>query len=305
MSGLIIGTAGHIDHGKTSLVRTLTGVDLDALPEEKQRGITIALGFTAMALPDGRRAAFVDCPGHERLVRTMVAGAAGIDAVLLCVSAVDGVMPQTREHLAILELLGVRQGAVALTMVDLVDEEMAELAAEDVAETVSGTFLDGAPVVPFSSVEPIGRDALIEVLSRFESSARSTRGPFRLPVDRAFVRPGFGTVVTGTAWSGQLQDGATVHLLPGDQTVRVRGIQTHGSTSMVASCGRTWLSFRSRASAMGARAINAPAAAVNRKFFILVPPVGSGFKVASGQLQVLRASRTGAAARATGQARKR
>ena len=139
----VIGTAGHIDHGKTSLVRALTGVDLDRLPEEKRRGITIALGFTTLALPSGRVASFVDVPGHERLVRTMIAGACGLDAVLLCVSAVEGVMPQTREHLDILGLLGVHTGLVVLTMGDLVDEDLAELAVEDARDAVVGTFLVG------------------------------------------------------------------------------------------------------------------------------------------------------------------
>ena len=170
--GLVVGTAGHIDHGKTSMVRSLTGVNLDQLPEEQARGITIALGFTALDLPTGRRAAFVDCPGHERLVRTMVAGATGIDAVLLCVSATDGMMPQTREHLAILQLLGVQTGAVVLTMVDLVDEEMLELCLEDVAEGVAGTFLEGAPVVAFSAVTDVGKQALIDVIDAFPDTDR-------------------------------------------------------------------------------------------------------------------------------------
>ena len=235
--GLVVGTAGHIDHGKTSMVRSLTGVNLDQLPEEQARGITIALGFTALDLPTGRRTAFVDCPGHERLVRTMVAGATGIDAVLLCVSATDGMMPQTREHLAILQLLGLRTGAVVLTMADLVDEEMLELCLEDVAEGVAGTFLEGAPVVAFSAVTDVGKQALIDVIDAFPDTDRGEDGPFRLPVDRTFVRDGFGTVVTGTTWSGTLKDGATVRLLPGDQTARVRGIQSHGLASGVATSG--------------------------------------------------------------------
>jgi selenocysteine-specific elongation factor len=212
-TGLVVGTAGHIDHGKTSLVRSLTGVDLDALPEEQERGITIALGFTSLELSDGRRAALVDVPGHERLVRTMIAGATGLDAVLLCVSAVDGAMPQTREHLAILDLLGVTQGAVVLTMADLVDEELLELAVEDVAGVVAGTFLEGAPIIATSAITETGLAELTSVMASFESSARLDAGAFRLPVDRAFTRSGFGTVVTGTSWSGALDDGATVRLL--------------------------------------------------------------------------------------------
>ncbi len=236
--GLIVGTAGHIDHGKTSLVRTLTGIDLDTLPEERDRGITIALGFTALDLADGRRAAFVDVPGHERLVRTMVAGASGIDAVLLCVSAVDGVMPQTREHLAILDLLGLHQGAIALTMADLVDEELLELAIEDVTEAVAGTFLEGAPVVPFSSLDGRGSDEVKSLLGAFSPPDRAEDGPFRLPVDRHFTRPGFGTVVTGTAWSGAVPDGAIVQLLPQGRTARIRGIEVHGHKAERATAGR-------------------------------------------------------------------
>jgi selenocysteine-specific elongation factor len=229
----VVGTAGHIDHGKTSLVRALTGVDLDSLPEEKKRGITIALGFTHLALDDGRRAAFVDVPGHERLVRTMIAGASGLDAVVLCVSAVEGVMPQTREHLAILQLLGVRHGLIALTMVDLLGdgddaEEMLELAADDVADTVAGTFLEGAPILPTSAQEGQGLDALKAAIAALPVGERDTSGPFRLPVDRCFLRRGFGVVITGTVLSGQIHDGDEVMLLPQGEKARVRGIQVHG-----------------------------------------------------------------------------
>lgn len=235
---LVIGTAGHIDHGKTSLVRSLTGVDLDRLPEEQERGITIALGATPLDLPDGRRAGLIDVPGHERLVRTMVSGATGIDAALLCVSAVDGAMPQTREHLAILDLLGVRQGAIVLTMSDLVDEEMLELAIEDVRDAVEGTFLAQAPVIPFSAVDGTGRDDVMAAIAAFTDTERSDDGPFRLPIDRTFSRPGFGTIVTGTVWSGTLRDGDTVRLLPGDIEARVRGIEVHGEKVDAAPAGR-------------------------------------------------------------------
>jgi selenocysteine-specific elongation factor len=225
---LVVGTAGHIDHGKTSLVRTLTGVDLDDLPEEKTRGITIQLGFTALPLPDGRTASFVDVPGHEKLVRTMVAGATGIDAVVLCVSAVDGAMPQTREHVAILDLLGVRHGLIALTMADLVDEELLALAADDVRTLVAGTFLAEAPIIPFSAIDGRGKQAIVDAIAALPDTDRGEAGPFRLPVDRVFVRAGFGVVVTGTAISGALADGDQVQLLPGELTARVRGIEVHG-----------------------------------------------------------------------------
>ncbi|MCA9569222.1 MAG: selenocysteine-specific translation elongation factor, partial [Myxococcales bacterium] len=231
---LVVGTAGHIDHGKTSLVKMLTGRDLDTLPEEQERGITIALGFAPLDLPDGRRAALVDVPGHERLVRTMVAGATGLDAVMLVVSAVDGVMPQTREHLAILQLLGVRRGIVVVSMADLVDEELLELAMADVEDVVAGTFLEGCPIVPTSAPQGRGKDEVLGLLAGFTESQADPEGPFRLPVDRAFSRPGFGTVVTGTSWSGTLADGATVDLLPSSRQARVRGIQVQGQSTQAA-----------------------------------------------------------------------
>ncbi len=235
---LLLGTAGHIDHGKTSLVRLLTGQHLDTLPEEQERGITIALGFTPLDLPDGRRVALIDVPGHERLVRTMIAGATGLDAALLVVSAVDGVMPQTREHLAILQLLGLQRGIVAVTMADLVDEELLELAFVDVEDAVAGTFLEGAPTIATSAEDGRGKDALLDAIAALPRNAPQEHGPFRLPVDRTFSRSGFGTVATGSAWSGTLTDGATVHLLPGDTTARVRGIEVHGEPSEVARAGR-------------------------------------------------------------------
>ncbi|NOY26026.1 MAG: selenocysteine-specific translation elongation factor, partial [Oligoflexia bacterium] len=238
----IVGTAGHIDHGKTTLVRALTGVDLDSLPEERARGITIALGFTQLDLGPSHHVSFVDVPGHERLVRTMIAGATGLDAVMLCVSAVDGVMPQTREHLDILQILGLSQGIVALTMSDLVDAEMRELAELDVEEAVAGTFLEGAPIIPTavpgggasggSAAEQgsqcLGLDALRAALAALSPSGRTATGPFRLPIDRAFVRRGFGTVVTGTLRSGTVTDGDDVEILPAGQRARVRGLQCHG-----------------------------------------------------------------------------
>jgi selenocysteine-specific elongation factor len=236
---LVLGTAGHIDHGKTRLVFALTGVDLDRLPEERARGITIALGFTALLLPDGRVASVVDVPGHERLVRTMVSGATGLDAVLLCVSAVEGVMPQTREHLAILDLLGVRRGVVALTMCDLVDAEMLELARLDVEDAVQGTFLEGAPILPTAAgPAPAGLDALKAALAALPSPGRAAGGPLRLPVDRAFVQRGFGTVVTGTLRGGIVHDGDEVEILPIGQRARVRGLQVHGAPAAASEPGR-------------------------------------------------------------------
>jgi len=227
---LIVGTAGHIDHGKTSMIRTITGVDLDRLPEERERGITIALGFTEHALTSGKPVSFVDVPGHERLVRTMISGAGGLDAVLLCVSAVDGVMPQTKEHLAILNLLGLHQGAVILTMADLVDEEMLELAVEDVTDLIEGTFLEAGGVHPFSSMTGQGKDEVLTLLASFDTPSSDGEGLFRLPVDQTHVRDGFGTIVRGTSRGGRLDDKSTVHLLPGPLTARVRGIEQHGQS---------------------------------------------------------------------------
>ncbi|MFH1463450.1 MAG: selenocysteine-specific translation elongation factor [Pseudomonadota bacterium] len=227
---LVVGTAGHIDHGKTTLIERLTGIFLDTLPEERDRGITIALGFTHMDLPSGRQLAFVDVPGHERLVRTMVAGASGIDAVMLCVSAVDGVMPQTREHLAILGLLGVEHGLVALTFADQVDEELLMLAEDDVQDALRGTPLEGAPVVPCSGVTGLGAQRLVEELDRLQPRARALEGPFRLPVDRVFSQHGHGTVITGTVRSGALSEGDDVEVIPGSPRVRVRGLQVHGAS---------------------------------------------------------------------------
>ncbi len=230
-SPIIVGTAGHIDHGKTTLVGALTGVDCDRLDEEKQRGITIVLGFAPLALPSGRPAAVVDVPGHERFVRTMVAGAGGIDLALLVVSAEEGVMPQTREHLEILRMLGVPELVVALTRADLVDAEFLELAELDVRSLLEQSPWPEAPLLPCSGLTGEGVDAI-----RLALDAAADRLPerpishfFRLPVDRSFSIKGFGTVVTGTTRDGHM-DGknASLEVLPGRVPVRVRGVQVHG-----------------------------------------------------------------------------
>ena len=233
---IIIGTAGHIDHGKTSLVKVLTGVDTDRLKEEKERGITIELGFAPFTLPSGLRLGLVDVPGHERFVRNMVAGATGIDLVLLVIAADEGVMPQTREHLDICQLLGVRDGVVALTKADMVDGEWLEMVTEDVREYLAGTFLQNAPVIPFSAVTGEGREAIVATIDALAARipARSEEGIFRLPVDRVFTMKGFGTVVTGTLSSGRISSGEEVLFLPGDRRARLRGMQVHGES--VTSC---------------------------------------------------------------------
>jgi selenocysteine-specific elongation factor len=238
--GLVIGTAGHIDHGKTALIGALTGVETDRLPEEKARGITIDLGFAALELPGVGRLSVVDVPGHEGLVRTMVSGATGIDLVLLVIAADEGVMPQTREHVAICNLLGITRGVVALTKIDIADEEFIELASEEVRELLEPTGLAGAPIVPVSSHSGEGLDALRDALGAAvtEGGARTTRdGPPRLCVDRVFAMRGFGTVVTGTLVGSPLDSGDAVEVLPSGKRARVRGLQTHGSETKRARPG--------------------------------------------------------------------
>lgn len=236
---IVIGTAGHIDHGKSALVRALTGVDPDRLKEEKARGITIDLGF-AHLVDGGVNFAFVDVPGHERFVRNMLAGAGGIDAVLLVVAADESVMPQTREHFAICRLLDVSSGAIVLTKSDLADRDTLELAALDVRELVAGSFLEHAPLVAVSSRTGEGLDALKSVLRELASTVRprDAAGSTRLPVDRVFTLKGFGTVVTGTLVSGTLREGQTVSVLPGRLTASVRGLQVHGRRQSSAEAGQ-------------------------------------------------------------------
>ncbi|MEM7308698.1 MAG: selenocysteine-specific translation elongation factor [Planctomycetota bacterium] len=226
---IVIGTAGHIDHGKSTLVRALTGIDPDRLKEEKERGLTIDLGFAPLELPDGRRVGIVDVPGHERFIRNMVAGASGIDLVVLVVAADDGVMPQTREHLQIMELLGVRRGFVALTKVDMVDEELVALAEADVEETVAPTFLAGAPILRVSGVTGDGIPELKEALFALaaETEPRSAEGVFRMPVQRVFSKQGLGTVVTGVPVSGEVKLGDVLELLPAGVRGKVRGLQAY------------------------------------------------------------------------------
>jgi selenocysteine-specific elongation factor len=236
---IIVGTAGHIDHGKTALVRALTGTDTDRLPEEKQRGITIDLGFAELELGD-TRFGFVDVPGHERFVKNMLAGASGIDLVMLIVAADEGVMPQTREHFDICRLLHVKSGFVALTKSDLVDDEMVEMARDEVARFVAGTFLDRAPIVPVSSRTGKGLDDVRNALASVAAQAarREDTHIARLSIDRSFAMKGFGTVVTGTLASGKITDGSELNLLPQGKRLRVRGLQSHGRKVAIAYAGR-------------------------------------------------------------------
>ncbi|MEE9437230.1 MAG: selenocysteine-specific translation elongation factor [Candidatus Adiutricales bacterium] len=236
---IILGTAGHIDHGKTSLIRLLTGIDTDRLKEEKARGITIELGFAHLTLPSGELMGIVDVPGHEKFVRHMVAGATGIDMVAMVIAADEGVMPQTREHMDICQLLGVRSGLIVLTKVDLAGAEWLELVEEDVREFVKGTFLEGAPLIHFSALNLKGTEEVLAAISDVASSLaeRQSGGLFRMPLDRVFTMRGFGTVVTGTPISGTLTLGDTVQIFPGSLTAKIRGLEVHNERVTQVSAG--------------------------------------------------------------------
>ncbi|HJQ34998.1 MAG TPA: selenocysteine-specific translation elongation factor, partial [Pyrinomonadaceae bacterium] len=239
MKSVIVGTAGHIDHGKTTLVRALTGVDADRLPEEKRRGITIDLGFADLDLGDVR-VGFVDVPGHERFVKNMLAGAHGIDLVALVIAADEGVMPQTREHFDICRLLGVASGLVVLTKADAVDEELLELVRAEAAELVAGSFLEAAPAVAVSARTGQGIEELKAALreAALNVPERSHETVTRLPVDRSFTMRGFGAVATGTLVAGELREGEELELLPVGARVRVRGLQVHGAAVRAAEAGQ-------------------------------------------------------------------
>lgn len=245
---VVMGTAGHIDHGKTTLIKALTGVDCDRLDEEKRRGITIELGFAELRLPEasagpdgrGRAISVIDVPGHERFVHTMVAGASGIDFVLMVIAADEGVMPQTREHLEICSLLGITRGVVAVTKIDAVDEDLLALALEDVNAFLAGSFLENAPVIPVSGQTGQGLDALAKALAELEAAFAPVRSQdlLRIPVDRIFTLRGHGTVVTGTMTAGKLNLGDTVQVYPGTRQSKVRGLQNHWGKVEQAQAGR-------------------------------------------------------------------
>ena len=236
----IVGTAGHIDHGKTSLIKALTGQDTDRLKEEKERGISIDLGFAYLDLDDGTRAGIIDVPGHERFIRNMLAGAHGIDLVLFTVAANDGVMPQTVEHLDILHVLGVTRAIFVITKIDLVPATRAAEVEEEIQILVAGTSLEGSAVVPFSSVSGAGLEELRSRIARVLRGIEKAppRGYFRLPVDRVFVLQGHGVVVTGTALQGEVKVGDRIRCLPGDQLFRVRSLQVHGQPMSSATWGQ-------------------------------------------------------------------
>jgi len=239
VSSLVLGTAGHIDHGKSALVKALTGTDPDRLPEEKERGVTIELGFAELTLPSGAKMGVVDVPGHERFIRQMVAGATGIDVVLLVVAADDGVMPQTREHLAIVDLLGIPKGVVAITKSDLADADWIGMVRDDVERLLAGTSIEGAPIVAVSARTGAGLDELKAAIDEVASqaAARHAELPMRLPVDRVFTISGAGTVVTGTMWSGTVRRDDPIEVLPSGKTGRVRGVQVHSHAVDTAGAG--------------------------------------------------------------------
>ncbi len=244
---IILGTAGHIDHGKTSLIKAISGYDTDRLKEEKKRGITIELGFASLDLSSGIHIGIVDVPGHEKFVKNMVAGATGIDVVTMIIAADEGVMPQTREHLEICTLLGIQYGFVVLTKMDMVDEEWAELVQEDIHSFVEGTFLEDAPVLPVSSVTGQGIPELLATLDDYcnHISVKKPGGIFRLPVDRVFTMKGFGTVITGTLISGSISLGETVRIYPGETRSKIRGLQVHDHQVTAAEAGmRTAINFQ-------------------------------------------------------------
>lgn len=237
---IILGTAGHIDHGKSALIKALTGIDPDRLKEEKERGMTIDLGFADLKYPDGLTIGIVDVPGHERLVRNMLAGAVGIDLVLFVIAADEGIMPQSREHLYICDLLKIKNGIIAVTKVDLVDEEWLKLIEDDVIKFVRGTFLEKSPIVYVSSKTLFNIDLLKEKIREvaLNIEPKSIKGIFRLPIDRVFTLKGFGTIVTGTAFSGKISLGDVVDILPSGIKSKVRGLHSHGRAINTAYAGQ-------------------------------------------------------------------
>jgi len=239
MREIVLGTAGHVDHGKTSLVRALTGIETDRLKEEKKRGITIELGFAYLDLPCGHRLGIVDVPGHEKFVKNMVAGVTGMDLLAFIIAADEGIMPQTREHFDICRLLGVKQGFVVVTKKDMVDDEWLEMVLDEVQDFVAGSFLEGAPIVAVSSTTGENIDLVVDTIDQFVKTYEFTEtfGPFRLPVDRVFAMKGFGAVITGTSISGRAAIGDEMQFYPTERKARIRGIQVHSASVDVVEAG--------------------------------------------------------------------
>jgi selenocysteine-specific elongation factor len=239
-SNIIIGTAGHIDHGKTSLIRKLTGIETDRWKEEKKRGITIDLGFAYFDLPSGRRAGIIDVPGHEKFIKNMLAGASGVDVVLLIIAADEGIMPQTKEHLDILSMLDVKNGIIVLTKSDLVEEEWLMLVEEEVREGVKGSVVENAKIIPVSSMTGAGFDELTAEIDRLVETVepKKTYESTRFPIDRSFSVTGFGTIVTGTLSEGKINLGDTYEIYPKGIITKVRKIQVHGEDVETAYAGQ-------------------------------------------------------------------
>jgi selenocysteine-specific elongation factor len=240
MKHVIIGTAGHIDHGKTTLIKAITGRQTDRLKEEQERGISIELGFTYFDLPSGQRAGIIDVPGHEKFIKHMLAGVIGIDIVLLVVAADEGIMPQTLEHLSILDLMGIKKGFIVLTKSDMVEEEWIDMVEEEVREEIRGTFLENAPIIRVSSINKTGIDTTINLIEEYtkELEDKDIDDMPRLPVDRVFSISGFGTVVTGTLLSGQFKVGDEIQVFPGEKKARIRTLQVHDEDATVAYGGQ-------------------------------------------------------------------
>src|SRR5438874_8528760 len=240
MAHVIVGTAGHIDHGKTALVKALTGIDADRLKEEKDRGITIDIGFANLVLDADTTIGFIDVPGHERFIKNMLAGVGGIDVVVLVIAADESVMPQTREHLDICSLLHIKQGLTVLTKIDNAEREMVDLVEEEVREFLKGSFLEHSPILRVSAHSGEGLPELVETLRDYarKTQPKDATQIFRLPVDRCFTMKGFGTVVTGTLIAGRVQKDEEVEILPTGRKARVRGIQVHGHASNEALAGQ-------------------------------------------------------------------
>ena len=240
MRHVVLGTAGHVDHGKTALIKALTGTDTDRLKEEKERGITIELGFASLKLPSGKTLGIVDVPGHEKFIKHMVSGAAGIDLVMMIIAADESIMPQTKEHLHICSLLGIRSGLVVLTKIDMVENDWLELVKTEIQDFLKGTFLEGVPVIPVSALKQKGIDELTAALDTVVQNIpkKNDCGIFRLPVDRVFTMKGFGTVVTGTLISDSISVGEDVLILPEEISARIRGIQVHNQPTQEATAGQ-------------------------------------------------------------------
>jgi selenocysteine-specific elongation factor len=236
---VILGTAGHVDHGKTSLIRALTGIDTDRLKEEKERGITIELGFAHLDLPCGHRLGIVDVPGHEKFIKNMVAGASGLDLVAFIIAADEGIMPQTREHFEICRLLGIQRGLIVITKKDMVEPDWLELVTDDVRTFFAGSFLEEAPLLTVSSTKGDGVDQVRQTLDTLVAASdfSEAHGPFRMPVDRVFSMKGFGTVITGTAISGRIKTGDDLMFYPSRRIGKIRGIQVHGKDTQEAEAG--------------------------------------------------------------------